>query len=249
MPGVAPLSRRRAYPCTNREVQGDGAGLVRWRHLPIQERPTPNHYERLGVAPSASTDEVRSAYRSLARRLHPDRLGPATGAERLLAERRMREINESWQVLQDPGRRRRYDEGLLSNRRHSNGRSSGPARAGVSEVADDELVDVMGPITALRAGLLRHLPWVVLLVVFAAIFVFSAYATADRSISPGRSNVSAGTCLDTSAGTSTTVVPCSGPHDLQVLDRVSSPGDCPEESEARRLGRDTLFDCVVRSPG
>lgn len=217
--------------------------------LSTRERPTPNHYERLGVAPSASTDEIRSAYRALARRLHSDRLGQVTAAERILADRRMREINESWQVLQDPGRRRRYDESLLTRRPRSSG-STGAARSAprASQDDDDDLIDVMGPMSQVQAGLFRHLPWVVLLVVFAAIFVFSAYATADKS-APSRRGVTAGTCLDTSAGTSTTIVSCSGPHDLQVLDRVADPGDCPEGTEGRRLGRDTLFDCVVRSSG
>jgi DnaJ-domain-containing protein 1 len=200
-----------------------------------EERPTADHYERLGVAPSSSTDEVRTAYRSLARRLHPDRLGAASPAERTLAERRMREINESWRVLQDPASRRRYDESRMERRRHTTAR---PVHPVLVDEDDGDLVEVMPPMTALKAGLMRHLPWVVLLVVLGGIFVFSAYATADRSSPPK----TASTCLDVSAGTSTTMVPCAGPHDLQIIDRAANPADCPAGSEGRRLQGESIFD-------
>jgi hypothetical protein len=208
-----------------------------------EERPTADHYERLGVAPSSSTEEVRSAYRSLARRLHPDRLGAASPAERTLAERRMREINESWRVLQDSGARRRYDDSRMERRRHVTAPPPQPGWGGEDD--DDDLVDVMPPMTALKAGLMRHLPWVVLLVVLGGIFVFSAYATADRSSPPK----STSTCLDVSAGTSTTMVPCSGRHDLQIIGQAANPADCPTGSEGRRLQGAGLFDCVVAGAG
>ncbi len=130
----------------------------------------------------------------------------------------------------------------MEHRRHTSARPAQPAMA-LDE--DDDLVEILPPMTALKAGLMRHLPWVVLLVVLGAIFVFSAYATADRSAPPK----AASTCLDVSAGTSTTMVPCSGPHDLQILKRVRNPSDCPPESEGRRLERDDVFDCVVPSGG
>ncbi|MDQ2651140.1 MAG: J domain-containing protein [Actinomycetota bacterium] len=59
------------------------------------------HYEVLGVAPDASTTEVRQAYLALARTHHPDR--PGGDAER------MRQVNEAWAVLGDPARRASYD--------------------------------------------------------------------------------------------------------------------------------------------
>jgi hypothetical protein len=64
----------------------------------------PDHYAVLGVVRDASSAELRQAYLALARTHHPDR----TGGD---AER-MREINEAWAVLGDPGRRATYDLSL-----------------------------------------------------------------------------------------------------------------------------------------
>lgn len=68
------------------------------------------HYEVLGVARTASGEELRRAYVALARRHHPDI--HAEGQPRRRAERRMQEINEAWAVLSDVELRRRYDRTL-----------------------------------------------------------------------------------------------------------------------------------------
>lgn len=68
------------------------------------------HYEELGVPPSASTAEIRSSYLALARRYHPDRLVGSTPLEREQAAGRMARINAAWSVLSDQGRRARYDQ-------------------------------------------------------------------------------------------------------------------------------------------
>ena len=61
-------------------------------------------YERLGVEPSASEAEIRRAYLSLARKLHPDR-GAGPEAEATLAR-----IGEAWAVLKNRRLRKVYDE-------------------------------------------------------------------------------------------------------------------------------------------
>jgi curved DNA-binding protein CbpA len=66
----------------------------------------PSHYDVLGVAPTASRSEIQSAYRSAARRLHPDAGGDAVAMQRL---------NEAWHVLGDAGRRAVYDAMLRQN--------------------------------------------------------------------------------------------------------------------------------------
>jgi hypothetical protein len=62
-----------------------------------------SHYEVLGVSPSASSDQVRAAYRAAARDHHPD-----AGGE----QSRMQAVNAAWRVLGDPARRAAYDRAL-----------------------------------------------------------------------------------------------------------------------------------------
>lgn len=218
---------------------------------------TTSHYQRLGVTPAASTEEIRAAYRTLAGRLHPDRQVAATAAERSLAERRMREVNQSWHVLGDPVRRRAYDteRRAAARNRSAEGSSAGPRRSEPDLVRtdgdhsiepDDDLVEVLPPMTAVTAGLFRHLPWVVLLVVLAVIFVITAYAGGDDPPATTRpADAEVGDCLDVAPGPSTTVVPCSDPHEFRVVQRVASAAACPAGTEARRFAADGMFDCLV----
>ena len=69
-----------------------------------------NYYEELGVSQSASTEEIRRAYKTLARLLHPDQC--ADEKLRGLAEVQMKRLNQVLAVLSDPEERRRYDAAL-----------------------------------------------------------------------------------------------------------------------------------------
>lgn len=65
------------------------------------------YYEELGVPPTASTENIRRAYRTLARLLHPDQQQDED--LRVAANRQLRRLNLIVEVLTDPERRSRYD--------------------------------------------------------------------------------------------------------------------------------------------
>ncbi len=64
-----------------------------------------DYYQTLGVARIASADEIKQAFRKLARLHHPD-----VAKNKATAEEKFKEINEAYEVLGDPEKRRRYDE-------------------------------------------------------------------------------------------------------------------------------------------
>ena len=73
-------------------------------------KPVPDPYRILGVEREADNDEVKSAHRRMAKRYHPD-----TGGD----EQRFLAVQDAYQLLSDPARRREWD------RRHA----PGPVRA------------------------------------------------------------------------------------------------------------------------
>src|SRR3954471_9924436 len=68
--------------------------------MPVAYR---DYYEALGVSRDAGEDDIRSAYRKLARQYHPDVNKEPD------AEDRFKEISEAYEVLRDPEKRERYD--------------------------------------------------------------------------------------------------------------------------------------------
>ena len=60
-----------------------------------------DYYETLGISKDASADEVKKAFRRAAIEHHPDRGGDET---------KFKEINEAYEVLGDPEKRKRYDQ-------------------------------------------------------------------------------------------------------------------------------------------
>ncbi|MFI5357010.1 MAG: DnaJ domain-containing protein, partial [Opitutales bacterium] len=64
-----------------------------------------DYYTTLGVAREASAEDIKKAFRKLARLYHPD-----VAKDHKTAEAKFKEINEAYEVLGDPDKRRKYDE-------------------------------------------------------------------------------------------------------------------------------------------
>lgn len=94
-----------------------------------------DYYEILGVDKNASQDEIKAAYRKLAKKYHPD-LNPNNSE----AEQNFKEVNSAYEVLSDEDKRARYDrfgpEGV-------NGSAGGQGFGGFGDIFDD-IFDIFG---------------------------------------------------------------------------------------------------------
>lgn len=185
------------------------------------------HYETLGVAPGTPPDAVRRAYVDLARRLHPDRFVDAGPGERTDADRRMREVNEAFRILGNPGRRVAYDTELLRARTVGSAREkvSGAAPTATGRVTGELFTDT--DVVDTRSVIVRALPWLLLLGALGAIFVFTAYATGGG---PAEDDL-AGSCVLPDTRQLATPVSCGTDGARLVRAVVLSAGGCPPGTE------------------
>ena len=182
-----------------------------------------NHYEVLGVPQAAALDEIRQAYRRLAREHHPDRHGGRTTPE-------MAKINEAWRVLSDSGRRGLYDASI--------------ARP-MNTVSDSIRADVHPAPSAAPA----RFPWkfVVgfLALVTGLILLIGAFT--DPGQTPPIDNIiRVGSCVDVDRSIQEArEVSCEGPYDAEVVGLVPFDGRCPVETETFRDRQGLGLVCVA----
>lgn len=175
------------------------------------------YYERLGVDSDASHDEIRSAYRRLARRHHPDAHGQSTSTI-------MAGINEAWTVLSDPVRRARYDADLARGDATATGSGADVGTTPSPNVATariDPLARYTNP---------PRFPWrfVIGIVVVATAAILIVGALTD---SPGETPVDnllqVGSCVAVVEPLREAYeVPCTGPHDGIVDELVPFDSLC-----------------------
>lgn len=190
------------------------------------------HYDVLGVAPSASTEVIRSAYRSLARLHHPD------VSELESSAREMADINNAWSVLSDPVSRFNYDRQQRT--------SSEDTRA-----EREERTSAHDVTRAMQTGSVR-IPWrgflFFSLLGVAGVFGLHAVSKPTGPVQPDLLLV-AGSCVDIDREQFATEVSCDGPHDGSVRQLVAFDRDCPSDTMGHLDRQGMGKACVDYSPG
>lgn len=204
-----------------------------------------SHYEILGVAATASAHEIRAAFRRRAREVHPDRQpgsqtsGSDQEARSGQADNAMRELNEAWRVLGDPGRRRAYDQALLARAPVR----SVPRRS-VDDLDDRPYFHAPAEPGDIGVVLARGLPWVAAIVVLVGIFVFTAFAGGSDDNDEVSGSDLVGSCVRLERGGVVTKVPCDEPNSGRVDLVAVRSSLCPEGSSSARLPSQGSWLCL-----
>lgn len=208
-----------------------------------------NHYEVLGVNSRAKAEDIRRAYLELARALHPDRTLGAEAVDADRTARRMQEVNDAWRVLREPASRAAYDRALAIHHGRRPTRASDrpdvpPRHAAGPGHAPDDLDTPFHSAPAepgdLGVSVVRALPWVAVLLILGAIFVFTAFAGGDDDADGPQELV--GRCISSGPATAVVAVPCEGPNDGEVVLVANRASHCPVGSSSIPMAE--RFLCV-----
>src|SRR5687768_3938611 len=111
-----------------------------------------DYYRTLGVDKKASQDEIKKAYRKLARQYHPD-TNKEPGAEE-----RFKQISEAYDVLSDSEKRKKYDRGGLFTAANPFGGGGGGAAGGATAADFGGFSDILSGIFNAGGGRTRTRP-------------------------------------------------------------------------------------------
>ena len=190
-----------------------------------------NHYERLGVTPAATREQIRAAYRALARRAHPDLADKASAAAP--SGPAMAELNQAWRVLGDPDRRRDYD------------RLIGLADRPAAGVAHDGVAAT--PVTTVAPLPPARVPWRLFLgLAFTGAFVvLVAHAlTKPAAPAPVDNLLRPGDCVAVEPNQDAGEVPCDDAARWVVVRLVPFTSVCPTGTEAHRDRQGMGIACI-----
>ena len=111
-----------------------------------------DYYEVLGVAKDASQDDIKKAYRSLAKKYHPD----VTELSKEEAEAKFKEVSEAYEVLSDEGKRKTYDQ--YGHAGVNSQFSNGGGFSWDDFTHDDDISDIFGDLFGSMFGGRRQQP-------------------------------------------------------------------------------------------
>ena len=182
-----------------------------------------DHYAALGVAPTASLEEIRTAYRAAVRRTHPD-----VADARSTTASEMARITEAWATLSDPSRRVAYD----LQRRSPQPTATTPTTTIVQQFAP------------------ARFPWKlvggIILGGVAVILILNAFSQPAEAPGPD-GLLGAGSCIIVDATLAAVEVDCSTPHYGVVRQLNGFDVPCPSDTETIRDRQGMGNACVTTS--
>ena len=206
----------------------------------------------LGVDPGAGIDQIRDRYRALARELHPDRRAAAGDRADDARPNDMAAVNQAWAVLGDPARRAAYDRQLRWGATTAQSARTATPRYGPANPPPTHEAAPLGCLAS-TAG---FLPWLALLVVLAAIFVFTAYAATDGG--DGDDTVGGdgdappmvavrdlrGSCIQEIRGAPMVVDCFTVPHEGVIVAQAAPGAGCPEGTVEWLIRHQDVLACT-----
>ena len=192
-----------------------------------------NHYQSLGVTLTSSPEEIRFAYRNLARIHHPDKHEGRTSPQMLA-------INEAWRVLSDPVLRYQYDASLRLRLDDERDAATAQTQERLRSIVDDVRGQRFTP---------AKFPWRFVLGIVGtatvAILVLGAFSNPGE-VTPIDNVIRVGSCVNVDdVRLEAWEVECAGVHDGVVEQMVPFDSDCPYGSVAYRDRQGMGLACVV----
>ena len=191
-----------------------------------------NYYVVLGVTPTASIEQIRTAYRDKVRIIHPDSAVVASPTASL----QMAEVVRAWSTLSNADLRRGYDEELFG----VHGRVD-------PDTEDDDLESILFPPTPIVRG---HFPksligWILVLGI-ASVLVLNVLSD---PIAPAKPDglLQSGSCVVVDANKLAVEVGCEVDHYGVVRQLIGFDMTCPSDTEAIRDRQGMGQACVVPS--